>query len=72
MNDQESWQENYHLTIKLVLMCISLGLGCIFIFDSSWIRFLSSLFVLSGFGLLFMAHKLKKKYLQPSTQTQEE
>ena len=64
MNDLETWRDNYKLTIKVALMCVLLGLGCVYFYESLWIRFWGTLFVILGLGFFFMAYKLKKKYLQ--------
>jgi Na+/phosphate symporter len=67
MSEIKQWKEIHALTIKVALLCIFLGLGSTYFFKSPWIRFWGTLLAWLGFGFFYMAHKLKMKYLQPTS-----
>lgn len=54
------WQEAYAMAIIVACLCILLGLGVIFTFDSKWTTIFGSLFVGLGFIGFFFAYKTKK------------
>ncbi|MBP9687925.1 hypothetical protein KBD68_04680 [Candidatus Woesebacteria bacterium] len=66
MNDTKIWRGNYILTIRVAIALVLVGILPLVFFDSKWLNFWGVLIVLLGLFAFFMAHTLKKKYLQPS------